>query len=166
MVAQEKSGLQPHRPHPRSKECVRSSRTRKMAAVQGNAGGTSSGSVEAAGAAAGDSVDGDGIESVVPSVPVLQVPPETEASIDVGKGKTVKVTLEEPMEGKRRLTSWTWNFVFLFSSRVPPEYALSSWHVPGFRSHRSVRLFSFRVACFRVAAQFVSFSIFNFQFDD
>ncbi|CAB1113547.1 unnamed protein product [Ectocarpus sp. CCAP 1310/34] len=78
-----------------------------MAAVQGNAGGTSSSSVEAAGAAAGDSVDGDGSESVVPSVPVLQVPPESEASIDVGKGKTVKVTLEEPMEGKRRLTSWT-----------------------------------------------------------
>ncbi|CAN0348934.1 unnamed protein product, partial [Pylaiella littoralis] len=105
--------------------CVRFSRTRKMAAVQGNAGSTTL-SVEGAGGA-GDSLGGNASEPVTESVPALRSPPETQAAVDAGNGKTVQVTLEEPMEGKRR-----------FSSRVL-EYALSSWHVPGFRSHLSVR---------------------------
>ncbi|CAB1100816.1 unnamed protein product [Ectocarpus sp. CCAP 1310/34] len=92
-----------------------------MAAAQGNAGSSScsSSSVEGAGGAAGDELSGNSREPVAESVPVLQSPPETQASVDAGNGKTVQVTLEEPVEGKRMLTSsWTWHFASRFSPPI------------------------------------------------
>ena len=59
--------------------------------------------------------------SVVAGEPELQSPRETETMVDAGRGKTVRVTLEEPQIGKRRLTSWCWQFVSRLSHLLMTE---------------------------------------------
>ena len=104
-----------------------SSRTRS--AVDGNPSTTSnveSGYATSSTAPAlGDSVEGiDSVDmtgresSVVAGEPELQSPRETETTVDAGRGKTVRVTLEEPQIGKRRLTSSCWQFVSRFSPSI------------------------------------------------
>ena len=117
-------------PHiPAAAQSVWSSRA--MSAVDGNPSTTSSvesgyGTSSTAPAILGDSVEEiDSVDmparresSVVAGEPELQSPRETETTVDAGRRKTVRVTLEEPQIGKRRLMSWCWQFVSRFSPSV------------------------------------------------
>ena len=72
-----------------------------------------------------DSVDMPAREpSMVAGEPELQSPRETETTVDASRGKTVRVTLEEPQIGKRRLISWCWQVVSRFSPSISGKNVL------------------------------------------
>ena len=101
-----------------------------MSSVDGDPSATSSvesgyATLSTAPAFLGDSVDMSARESsVVAGEPELQSPRETETTVDAGRGKTVRVTLVEPQIGKRRLTSWCWQFVSRFSPTINDKNVL------------------------------------------
>ena len=61
---------------------------------------------------------------MVAGEPELQSPLENETTVDVGRGKTVRVILVETQIGKRRLTSWCWQFVSRFSPSINDKNVL------------------------------------------
>ena len=101
-----------------------------MSAVDGNTSTTSSVESGYATSSTAPAILGDSVEridsvdmparepSMVAGEPELQSPRETETTVDASRGKTVRVTLEEPQIGKRRLASWCWQFVSRFSPSV------------------------------------------------